>query len=140
MDGGRASDITFENVKVPASAVIGKVDGGFALLDEALDYGTAAVCAEAVGAMKAATQGTIEYTRTRKQFGQPIGQFQVLQHRMVDMMGEGEHATSITYMAHMKIVLGEDERRMARVAAKSISARPAALSGSMPFIFVAAWA
>ncbi|MGC6471958.1 MAG: acyl-CoA dehydrogenase family protein [Parvibaculales bacterium] len=119
VDGGRASDITFENVKVPASAVIGKVDGGFALLDEALDYGTAAVCAEAVGAMKAATQGTIEYTRTRKQFGQPIGQFQVLQHRMVDMMGEGEHATSITYMAHMKIVLGEDERRMAVSAAKS---------------------
>ncbi|MGC6512005.1 MAG: acyl-CoA dehydrogenase family protein [Parvibaculales bacterium] len=119
VDGGRASDITFENVKVPASAVIGSVDKGFVLLDEALDYGTAAVCAEAVGAMKAATQGTIEYTRTRKQFGQPIGQFQVLQHRMVDMMGEGEHATSITYMANMKIVLGEEERRMAVSAAKS---------------------
>ncbi len=119
VDGGQASEITFENVEVSAAAVIGEIGNGYALLDEALDYGTAAICAEAVGAMKAAIQGTIEYAGTRKQFGQEIGQFQVLQHRMVDMIGEGDHATSIAYMANMKINESVNERHMAVSAAKS---------------------
>ncbi|MGC6476525.1 MAG: acyl-CoA dehydrogenase family protein [Parvibaculales bacterium] len=119
VDGGRASDVSFENVKLSADAVIGPVDGGFDVLEEALDFGAAAACAEAVGAMKAATAATIEYARTRKQFGQPIGSFQVLQHCMVDMLGEGEHATSITTMAHLKLDAEASERRQAVSAAKS---------------------
>lgn len=119
IDGSRAADITLENVRVSADAVIGSVDNGFEILDEALDYGAAALCAEAIGVMKAATFSTIEYTKIRKQFGVPISQFQVLQHRMVDMLAENDHSTSMTYMANMKINEGAAERRKAVSAAKS---------------------
>lgn len=119
VDSGRAADITFENVSVSADAIIGAVDAGFEILDEGLDYAAAAICAEAVGIMKVATFATVDYTKTRKQFGVPISQFQVLQHRMVDMLAESEHSTSVTYMANMKIGETPNERRKAVSAAKS---------------------
>lgn len=103
IDGMRASEITFENVEVPASAVLGEVDNGLPLLEAAIDQGILAVGAEAVGAMEVLYKATVEYCKTREQFGQPIGKFQVLQHRMVDMFMEHEQAKSILYMAALRM-------------------------------------
>ncbi|MBU6298530.1 MAG: acyl-CoA dehydrogenase family protein, partial [Alphaproteobacteria bacterium] len=116
VDGARASEIAFENAEVPAERLIGPADGGFALIDRAVDEAVAAHCAEAVGCMKALLAATVEYSKTRKQFGQPIGKFQVLQHRMSDMFVHVEQSVSIVLMAALK--LGGPERRRAVSAAK----------------------
>ena len=102
-DALRASEITFDNVAVGADAVIGKLDEGLAVLEEAIDRATVAVCAEAVGAMDALNAATHEYLKTRTQFGVPIGKFQVLQHRMVDMFTAAQEARSMVLMATLKI-------------------------------------
>jgi pimeloyl-CoA dehydrogenase small subunit len=118
VDGRRASEVYFENVAVGAEAVIGEVDNGLPLIELVSDEAIAALCAEACGAMKVAHEMTVEYSRQRKQFGTPIGKFQVLQHRMVDMFMEYEQSVSMTYMATLK--LGDDEvtRKKAASAAK----------------------
>jgi alkylation response protein AidB-like acyl-CoA dehydrogenase len=115
VDGRRASEVYFENVSVGADAVIGDVDGGLPLVEQVVDEAIAAVCAEACGAMKVAHDMTVEYSRTRKQFGVAIGKFQVLQHRMVDMFMEYEQSVSMTYMANLKL----DEAAMIRKKAAS---------------------
>ena len=96
IDNHRACDIEFDNC--PGQAV-GAAGEGYAALEEALDFGTVLVCAEAVGAMAYANETTLEYLKTRQQFGTPIGAFQALQHRMVDMTISCEQARSITYLA-----------------------------------------
>ena len=118
VDGRRASEVYFENVSVDVEAVIGEVDNGLPLIELVSDEAIAAICAEACGAMKVAHEMTVEYSRQRKQFGTPIGKFQVLQHRMVDMFMEYEQSISMTYMATLK--LGEDDitRKKASSAAK----------------------
>ncbi|MEL7128256.1 MAG: acyl-CoA dehydrogenase family protein [Pseudomonadota bacterium] len=118
VDGRRASEVYFENVSVSADAVIGEIDNGLPLVEQVADEAIAAICAEACGLMGVAHSMTVEYSRQRKQFGTPIGKFQVLQHRMVDMFMEHEQSISMTYMATLK--LGEDEvtRKMAASAAK----------------------
>lgn len=118
VDGNRASEITLENVSVGADALIGDAGNGFALLEEAIDFGIGAVCAEAIGHMKMLNDATVEYCKTRKQFGVPIGSFQVLQHRMVDMFMEYEQSVSMTYMVNMKLADAEIERRKAAAGAK----------------------
>jgi len=118
VDGNRASEVTLENVTVGADALIGGAGNGLALLDEALDYGIGAVCAEAIGHMKCLNDATVEYCKTRKQFGVPIGSFQVLQHRMVDMFMEYEQSVSMTYMVNMKLTESEAERKKAAACAK----------------------
>ena len=118
VDGNRASEVTLENVSVGADALIGDASTGLSILEEALDHGIGAVCAEALGHMKALNDATVEYCKTRKQFGVPIGSFQVLQHRMVDMFMEYEQSVSMTYMVNMKLVEGEAERRKAASGAK----------------------
>lgn len=118
VDGNRASEVTLENVAVAADALIGEAGNGLSILEEALDYGIGAVCAEAIGHMKCLNDATVEYCKTRKQFGVPIGSFQVLQHRMVDMFMEYEQSVSMTYMVNMKLVEGEAERRKAAAGAK----------------------
>ncbi|MGB2207948.1 MAG: acyl-CoA dehydrogenase family protein [Parvibaculales bacterium] len=118
VDGNRASEVTLENVAVAADALIGEAGNGLSILEEALDYGIGAVCAEAIGHMKCLNDATVEYCKTRKQFGVPIGSFQVLQHRMVDMFMEYEQSVSMTYMVNMKLVEGEGERRKAAAGAK----------------------
>ena len=117
IDGGRASEITFENVEVENGGVLGEVDSGMALLEVGINNGILAVCAEAVGAMEVLYKTTVEYCKTREQFGQPIGKFQVLQHRMVDMFMEHEQAKSLLYMAAIR--MSEDDEVEAR---KAISA------------------
>jgi alkylation response protein AidB-like acyl-CoA dehydrogenase len=118
VDGRRASEVYFENVSVGADAVIGDVDGGLPLIELVSDEAIAALCAEACGAMKVAHTQTVEYSRQRKQFGTPIGKFQVLQHRMVDMFIEHEQSVSMTYMATLKLGEDEIERKKAASAAK----------------------
>ena len=118
VDGNRASEVTLENVSVGGDSLIGDAGNGLALLEEALDYGIGAVCAEAIGHMKCLNDATVEYCKTRKQFGVPIGSFQVLQHRMVDMFMEYEQSVSMTYMVNMKLVEGEAERKKAAAGAK----------------------
>ena len=102
VDGRRASDLTFENVSVSKENLIGDQDKGFEILDSAIDKAILAISAEAVGAMEVLYKTTVEYTKTREQFGTAIGKFQVLQHRMVDMFMEYEQCKSLLYMATMK--------------------------------------
>ena len=118
VDGLRASEVTLENVSVGADAVIGEVGAGLKLIERVTDEAIAAVAAEATGAMKVLNDTTIEYSKTRKQFGTPIGKFQVLQHRMVDMFMNYEQSVSITYMVTLKLEEAENERKKAASAAK----------------------
>ena len=102
-DALRASELTFDKVAVGADAVLGKVDGAFPIVEEAVDRAIVALCAEATGCMDAINAATLEYIKTRKQFGVPIGKFQVLQHRMVDCFTNAQEARSMTLMAALKI-------------------------------------
>ena len=118
VDGRRASEVYLENVSVPAEALIGEEGAALPLIEQVTDEAIAAQCAEACGAMKVAHTLTVEYSRTRKQFGVPIGSFQVLQHRMVDMYTEYEQSLSMTYLATLKLDADEKERQTAVAAAK----------------------
>ena len=118
VDGLRASEVTFENVALGADALIGQADNGLALIERVVDEGIAALSAEAIGGMKVLNDTTVEYCKTRKQFGVPIGKFQVLQHRMVDMFMNYEQSVSITYMVTLKLGESDAERKKAASAAK----------------------
>jgi alkylation response protein AidB-like acyl-CoA dehydrogenase len=118
VDGGRASEVYFENVSIPADALIGEEGGGLPLVNRVLDEAVAAVGAEAVGVLRKLHEGTLDYAKQRKQFGTAISNFQVLQHRMVDMFIEVEQAVSMTYMATIKLDESDAERAKAVSAAK----------------------
>ncbi|MGH6876025.1 MAG: acyl-CoA dehydrogenase family protein, partial [Rhizomicrobium sp.] len=118
MDGLRASEITFENVELPADSLIGAADDGLPLVEKITDEAIAAHCAEALGAMRVLHESTIEYSKTRKQFGMPIGKFQVLQHHMVDMFIQVEQSASMTLMVTLKLGESAKERKKAASAAK----------------------
>ena len=120
LDELRACDMVFKGVSVGADALIGKEGEGLALIEEVVDYGTALICAEAVGAIKSANDATLEYLKTRKQFGVPIGAFQALQHRMVDMVVSYEQAKSMACLACDKADSEKDpaERKRLISAAK----------------------
>ena len=118
VDGLRASEVTFENVALGADALIGHEGDGLPLVERVVDEGIAALSAEAIGAMKVLNDATVEYCKTRKQFGVPIGKFQVLQHRMVDMFMNYEQSVSITYMVTLKLNESDKERKKAASAAK----------------------
>ena len=106
VDGFAASEVTLEDVDLDADALLGEEGGGLPILEQVIDEGILAVGAEAVGCMEVLYKDTVEYCKTRKQFGQPIGKFQVLQHRMVDMFMEYEQAKSLMYMAAMRMAEG----------------------------------
>ncbi|MBI3301210.1 MAG: acyl-CoA dehydrogenase family protein [Deltaproteobacteria bacterium] len=119
IDNLRAADIRFSGTTVPADALIGKEGKALPLIKEVVDYATALLCAEAVGAIKYANDATLEYLKTRKQFGVPIGSFQVLQHRMVDMMISYEQVKSMACLACVKVDSADAvERRHVVSAAK----------------------
>jgi len=118
IDNRRASEITFNDCKVDAGALVGPQDGALPFVEAATDHAIAAYCAEAVGAMQHLHQTTVAYSKTRKQFGVPIGSFQVLQHRMVDMMIGTEETKSLAILATLKLDAAPEERARAASAAK----------------------
>lgn len=103
LDGLRAANVVLDGVVVARDAVIGAVEEGGAILDAALDYGAGLLCAEALGAMQALFDTTLEYLKTRQQFGAPIGKFQALQHRMADMAIHLEQARSMALLAALAL-------------------------------------
>ena len=128
-DGQRVAEITLTDVAVPDSAVLGAPDAGLPILEAAIDTGVAAVAAEAVGAMEGLHTLTVDYLKTRKQFGVPIGTFQILQHRTVDMLIALEQARSMAMFAAMMLDAPPPERGKAMAAAKVQINRSARLIG-----------
>ena len=102
-DNRGAADLTLDGVQLPANALLGAAGQAYQAIVEALDFATVLACAEAVGAMRSANLATLEYLKTRKQFGVPIGTFQALQHRLVDMFVSAEQARSITLLACSRV-------------------------------------
>ena len=126
VDGFHASEIYFENVAVPGEALL---PGGLSLIERIVDEATVAVCAEACGVTRKLHEGTLDYSKQRQQFGQPIGRFQVLQHRMADMFIEVEQIVSMTLMATLKLESPEDQRKAAVSLAKAKVSRSAKFVG-----------
>ena len=120
VDGQRAADVRFAGVQLGADALLGPQGGALPLIEEAVDFATALLCADAIGTMKSANDATLEYLKTRKQFGVAIGSFQALQHRMVDMYVVCEQARSMAILAAARVDQGGDavERKRAVSAAK----------------------
>jgi alkylation response protein AidB-like acyl-CoA dehydrogenase len=131
MDERLAADVSF------ADAPVEQLEGGERLLGELMDFGTALACAEAVGAMKHACDATLEYLKTRKQFGVPIGAFQALQHRMVEMFISVEQARSMACLACSRADAGGDARAISAAkikisdAARHVSQESVQLHGGM---------
>lgn len=129
-DGLRGAEVSFDKVKVPASAVIGDPENGLPLVSRVVDQAIAALSAEAVGVMSAMHALTLDYLKVRKQFGVPIGSFQVLQHKAVDMYVALEQARSITLYATMMADSEDDlERARAMHAVKTEIGRGGRLVG-----------
>lgn len=129
IDDRRAADIEFNNVRLPSEALLGEQGRAAATLDRAHDEGAAAVCSEAVGCMRKVLADTVEYAKQRKQFGQPIGSFQALQHRMVDMYIELEQSVAAVYLAILHLESDAATRARAVSAAKATVGRAARLIG-----------
>lgn len=118
-DGQRSAEITFEGVRVGADAVLGTVGAALPLMRLVTDHAIAALCAEAVGAMEELQRGTVDYLKTRQQFGVAIGSFQALQHRAADMLVAVEQARSMALYAAMMVQEPDAAlRRPALAAAK----------------------
>ena len=118
VDGLRAAEVAFENVAVGDDAVLGDPGNALPAIEAVAERAIAALCAEAVGVMDVIVRDTAEYLKTRKQFGRPIGAFQVLQHQFTDMLIASEEARSMTYVATLRL----DER--------DVGARAKAVSGA----------
>jgi alkylation response protein AidB-like acyl-CoA dehydrogenase len=119
-DGQRGADIRFNGVELAPLALIGQQGDGWDALEAVTDLGVALLCAEAIGAMEAAHALTLDYLKTRKQFGVPIGTFQVLQHRMADMYMHLEQARSITLLAVCNALNVDVAKRRRMVSAAKV--------------------
>ena len=129
VDDRRAADLVMDGLRLPAHALLGEKGQAWASLDQARDEGAAAICAEAVGCMRKVLSDTVEYCKQRRQFGQPIGSFQVLQHRMVDMYMELEQAVAAVYLAVLNLDAEPAIRARAVSAAKATIGRAARFVG-----------
>src|SRR6201994_3566020 len=110
-DDTRAADIALSNVSVADADVLGEVDKGFPIIQRVVDAGIAATAGETVGAMEAMNEMTLEYSKTRVQFGNPIGSYQVVQHRLADMFMAQEQGRSMAILATMSVDNTDDEQR-----------------------------
>jgi alkylation response protein AidB-like acyl-CoA dehydrogenase len=128
--GGRAADVGLNEVALESTALIGAAGEGLAIVERAVDKGIAALCAEAVGIIAALNEATLNYLKTRKQFGVPIGKFQALQHRMADMFIAAEQARSMAVNAAVYADSeNASERRRAVSGAKAYIGQAARLVG-----------
>jgi alkylation response protein AidB-like acyl-CoA dehydrogenase len=126
-DGQEAANLTFKDV--PAQALLGAVDKGYALMSAVVDAARLAVCASALGAMEALNAQTLEYCKTREQFGVAIGSFQALQHRLVDMFGACENTRSLLYRAVCAAQESSEDARRSLLALKVLVGRAGRLIG-----------
>lgn len=123
VDGGSAAEITLRNVSVSADALIGRQDAGFAILEATYAKGIVALAAESVGLLEVSRDITLDFMKTRKQFGRPIGSFQALQHRMVDLCIEIEQARSAVLLAVSALEADRHTRELNVSAAKNLIGR-----------------
>lgn len=128
VDDRRAADVVLDGVRLPADALLGEDGNAWPSLEQARDEGAAAICAEAVGCMRKVLADTVEYCKQRQQFGVPIGSFQALQHRMVDMHIELEQSVAAVLLAVLHL---EDEPA---VRARSVSAAKATVGRAARFV------
>jgi alkylation response protein AidB-like acyl-CoA dehydrogenase len=141
LDNVRAADVALAGVRVDADDRLGDEGAAWPLLDEAFDYATALLCAEAVGALRYANAATLEYLKQRKQFGVPIGSFQALQHRMVEMTLSYEQARSMAALAAATVDQPQSDVQRRRIvsaakvriadAARHVSQEAVQLHGGM---------
>ncbi|MFG1790352.1 acyl-CoA dehydrogenase family protein [Nocardia sp. NPDC049149] len=129
IDDRVAADLTFAGFVLPADAMLGVEGTAWVAIEPTLDDAIAAVCAEAVGCMRKVLADTLDYVKQRKQFGQPIGSFQALQHRMVDMYMELEQAIAAVYLAIYSLQADQPTRARAVSAAKVTVSRAARFIG-----------
>ncbi|WP_064257184.1 acyl-CoA dehydrogenase family protein [Rhodococcus sp. D-6] len=129
IDDRRASDIVFSGLRLPADSLLGEEGSAWPSVSRGTDEATAAVSSEAVGLMRKVLADTVEYAKQRQQFGQPIGSFQALQHRMVDMYMEVEQAVSAVYLAVLHLDSDDATRARAVSAAKATISRAARFVG-----------
>jgi len=115
-DAGRAADLRLNGVEVGDDMRIGAEGQALAFIERSLDRANAALCAEAIGIIEAMNEATLEYLKTRKQFGQPIGRFQALQHRMADMTIKAVEARSMAILAASAMSSADPDERARRVA------------------------
>ncbi|MGQ0662183.1 MAG: acyl-CoA dehydrogenase family protein [Pseudomonadota bacterium] len=120
IDGRRGADLVLDGVRVGEDAVLGPIDGALPAIERTIDRAIAAVCAEATGIMGALNELTLDYLKTRRQFGSPIGKFQALQHRMVDMRIAFERAKSMACLAAMAAGEAEADARRRSVSAAKV--------------------
>ena len=139
VDGQTCAELEFENVSITNEAIIAQGDEAKRLLNEALNLATLCVSAESIGCMTACYLQTVEYTKGRQQFGQPISNFQVLQHRMVDMFIETEMCKSLLFKAMLECDSDEDTKAQSvsalkyqvGTAGKSVAQQAVQLHGGM---------
>ncbi|MGO9508984.1 MAG: acyl-CoA dehydrogenase family protein [Mycobacterium sp.] len=129
IDDRRAADLVFDGLRLPAGALLGDEGQAWSSVAQARDEGAAAICSEAVGCMRKVLNDTVGYCKQRQQFGQPIGSFQVLQHRMVDMHIELEQAIAAVYLAILHLADEPARRARAVSAAKATIGRAARFIG-----------
>jgi alkylation response protein AidB-like acyl-CoA dehydrogenase len=129
VDDRTAADLVLQDLRLPADALLGAEGQAWPLIAQARDEGAAAVCAEAVGNMRKVLADTVEYAKQRHQFGQPIGSFQALQHRMVDMYMELQQSSSAVYLAVLNLSADPHTRARAVSAAKATIGRAARFIG-----------
>lgn len=129
VDDRRAADLVLSELRLPSDALLGEEGRAWPSIETARDEGAAAVCAEAVGCMRKVLADTVEYCKQRKQFGQPIGSFQALSHRMVDMHMEVEQSIAASYLAVLNLEAEPRTRARAVSAAKATVGRAARFVG-----------
>jgi pimeloyl-CoA dehydrogenase small subunit len=125
-DGTRAAEISLSGVEVAAPDAIGEPGGAFAVVERVVEAGIAATAAEAVGAMEAMNAMTLEYLKTRQQFGRPIGQNQALQHRMTEMLMALEQGRSLAILAAMMVDEADPAERAHNIATAKVGVGQAA--------------
>ena len=126
LDGGRASDLVLKDAE---AALLGTEGQGLAYLEQVIDHAMCAISAEAVGAMAKVNEVTLDYTKTRNQFGKAIGDNQVIQHRLADMLMEEEQSRTMSAMAAMRLSLEPDQRSSIASATKSLVSESARFVG-----------
>ena len=123
IDGLRAAEVTLDDVQIDRDALLGDEGTAYPVIEAVTDRAIVAACAEATGIMDVLREMTLDHLRGREQFGRPLGSFQVLQHRAVDMLIACEEARSLTLMATLSLDKAEPVRRRAVSAAKSCIGR-----------------